>query len=60
MLLSNEMDPAEIKFIGKVFIKERGAKVFKKILPPPILWEPFEATAPPRSTVGYLETNCTR
>jgi hypothetical protein len=23
------------------------------------LWEPFEATAPPRSTVGYLETNCT-
>jgi hypothetical protein len=37
MLLSNEMDPAEIKFIGKVFIKERGAKVFKKILPPPIL-----------------------
>jgi hypothetical protein len=35
-VLSSEMDPAEIRFFKKVFIKERGAVVFKKIRPSPI------------------------
>jgi hypothetical protein len=34
---SNEMDPAEIRFIRKAFIKERGSEVFRKIRPSPIL-----------------------
>ncbi len=38
-VLSSEMDPAEIMFIRKVFIKERGAEVFRKISLSPILWE---------------------
>jgi hypothetical protein len=36
-VLSTEIGPAEIRFIRKVFIKERGAEVFKKIRPSPIL-----------------------
>ncbi len=36
------MDPAEIRFIRKVFIKERDAEVFRKLLPYPTLWESFE------------------
>jgi hypothetical protein len=30
-LLSSEMDPAEIRFIGKAFIKKRAILVFRKI-----------------------------
>ncbi len=37
------MDPAEIRLIQKVFIKGRGAEVFRKILPPPpTVLEAFE------------------
>ncbi len=36
-VLSGEMDPAESWFIRQVFIKERGAKVFREICPSPIL-----------------------
>ncbi len=35
------MDPAEIRFFWLVFIKERGADIFRKIRPSPILWELF-------------------
>ncbi len=35
-VLSTEMDPAGIKFFRKIFNKERGAKVFRKIRPSPI------------------------
>jgi hypothetical protein len=55
-VLSNEIDPAEIRFIRKIFIKERGAEVFRKICPSAILREPFKATATPRTAVGYFET----
>jgi hypothetical protein len=51
------MDLAEIRFIRKAFMKERGAQVFRKIRPPPILWEPIKDSAPPRPAVGYSETN---
>ncbi len=54
---SNEMDPAEIRFIRKTFIKERGSEVFRKIRPSPILWEPFKDSATPRTSVGNWETN---
>jgi hypothetical protein len=30
-VLSSKMDPAKIRLIRKVFIKERGAEVFRKI-----------------------------
>jgi hypothetical protein len=33
-VLSSEMDPAEIRFIRWVVIKERGAEAFKKKLCP--------------------------
>jgi hypothetical protein len=37
-VLSSEMDPAEIRFIRWIVIKERGAEVFlEKIRPSPIL-----------------------
>jgi hypothetical protein len=51
---------AEGMLIRKVFIKERDAEVFRKIRPSPIIREPLIATAPPRTTVGCLETNCQR
>ncbi len=35
------MDPDEIRLIWKAFIKERGAEIFRKISPSPILWELF-------------------
>ncbi len=54
-VLSSEMDPAEIRFIQKAFIKERGAKVLRKICLSPILWEPFADSVPPRTAVGNLE-----
>ncbi len=57
-VLSSYMDPAEIKFIRKDVIKERGAEVFRKIRPSFILWKPFKATAKSRTAVGYLKTNC--
>ncbi len=36
------MNPAEIRFIRKVFIKERGAEVFRNLLPYSTLWESFK------------------
>jgi hypothetical protein len=36
-LLSSDMDEAKSMFIRKLFIKERGAEVFRKISPAPIL-----------------------
>jgi hypothetical protein len=30
-ILSSEMDPAESRIIRQVFIKERGAEIFRKI-----------------------------
>ncbi len=36
-VLSSEMDPAEIRFVRKAFIKEKGAEVFRKIHLFPIL-----------------------
>jgi hypothetical protein len=35
--MSNEKDPAENRFIRKVFINERGTEAFGKISPSPIL-----------------------
>jgi len=35
--LSSETDPGEIRFIQKVFRKEKGAEVFRKLRPSPIL-----------------------
>ncbi len=40
-VLSSEMDPAGIRLVRKVFNKERGAEVFRKICPSPILRVPF-------------------
>ncbi len=51
------MDLAEIRFIRKTFIKERGSQVFRKFRLSSILWEPFRDSAPPRAAVGYSETN---
>ncbi len=51
-VLSNEMHPAEIRFFRKTFIKERGTEVFRKIHPPPILWEPFKDSTASRTAVG--------
>jgi hypothetical protein len=49
---SNKMDPAEIRFVRKAFIKERGAEVFRKIGPSFILGEHFKDSAPPFTGVG--------
>ncbi len=35
--MSSEKDPAEIRFIRNVFIKESGTEAFGKISPSPIL-----------------------
>jgi hypothetical protein len=43
-VLSSEMDLAEIRFVRKSFIKERGSEVFRKIRPSPILCETLKAT----------------
>ncbi len=62
--LSSETDPGEIRFIQKVFRKEKGAEVFRKLRPSPILWEHFKAppcscsTAPPCTAVGNSFPNC--
>jgi hypothetical protein len=42
MVLSSEMDQAKRGLIRKVFIKGRGAEVFSKFRPSPILREPFK------------------
>ncbi len=57
-------DPAEIRLIRKVVIKERSAEVFRKYLPvppSPILWEPLKVWAPSRTVIGnwHLIANCT-
>ncbi len=36
-VMSSDMEPAEIRLIREVFIKERGAEVFRKIIQFPIL-----------------------
>ncbi len=56
-ILSSEMELADIKFIQKAFFKERGAEVFRKIWPTPILWEPLKDSALPCTAVGNSETN---
>jgi hypothetical protein len=53
MVLLDEKDLAESTFIKLVSIKERRAKVFRKIRLSPILQEPFKDSAPPPTTVGY-------
>jgi hypothetical protein len=37
-VLSSKMDLAETRFNQKAFIRERGAEVFRKICPSPILY----------------------
>jgi hypothetical protein len=59
-VLSSEMDPAEIKFIRKACIKERGVEVFRKIRQSPIRREPFKDSAPPLKAVGNSGTKCYR
>ncbi len=39
-------------------IKEWGAEVFRKIVPPPFLWEPFKDSATSRTRQWPLDTNC--
>ena len=51
-VLSSEMDPAEIRFIWYVFIKERDAEIFRKIRPSSLLLELFKDSAPSRTAVG--------
>jgi hypothetical protein len=52
-ILSNEIYPAEIRFIRKAFIKERGAEVFRKIRPSSILGESLLNI--PRHLIQLLE-----
>ncbi len=59
-VLSREIHPAEIRFIWKAFIEERGAEVFRKIGPSPILWEPFKDSAPSRTAFSNSKTNSQR
>ncbi len=47
------MDPAEIRFIQKAFIKEKGAEIF-------ILWKPIKDSASPCTAIGISETSCQR
>jgi hypothetical protein len=54
------MDPAEIRFIRKAFIKERGAEVLRKICQSPILLESFKDSALPHTSVGNSETSSQR
>jgi hypothetical protein len=54
-VLFSEMDLAEIRLIRKVIIKQRGAAVFRKFRPPPILWEPLSMRALPCFSIY----NCT-
>jgi hypothetical protein len=46
-VLSNEMHLAKSGLIRKLFIKERGPEVFRK------LFQPFKDSAPSRTAVGY-------
>ncbi len=46
------MDPAEIRFVRKAFIKKRGAEVFRKSCPSCILWEPLGRLDLPVHTEG--------
>jgi hypothetical protein len=47
------MGPAGL--IRQVFINERGAEVFRKILPYPFLRKPFKDTAPSNTVVGNFK-----
>jgi hypothetical protein len=49
---SSEIYLAEIRFIRKAFIKERGAEVFRKICPSPILRAAFQDSTPLRTSFG--------
>ncbi len=49
---------SEIRLILKAFIKERGAGIFRKIRPSPILREPFKDSAPPRTAVCIKDAYC--
>ncbi len=59
-VLSSVMDPAEIRFIRKAFLKERGAEISRKIRPSPILWKPFKDSRSLRTAVGNSELNSKR
>ena len=53
------MDPAEIRFIPKVVIKEKGAEVFRQNLPiPHPVIEPFKETAPSRTVIVNYDSKC--
>ncbi len=41
-ILSSEMDQAESRLIRRPFLKETSRRVFRKIRPSPIEWEPFK------------------
>jgi hypothetical protein len=51
-ILSSEMDPAEIRFIRKAFIEERGTKLLEKSGRPPFCGSPLKI---PRHLVQLLE-----
>jgi hypothetical protein len=55
------MDPAEIRFIREVIIKERGVEIFREIRQSPMLQRPyFKVTVPSHMAVGNLEMNSQR
>jgi hypothetical protein len=55
-VLSSKMDPAEIRLIREVFIKERGAEGFYKNLPAPY---PLRALQSIRAPPCFLNDNYT-
>ncbi len=53
------MEPAEIRFNKKAFIKEKSAEVVRNIRPSPILWEHFKISRHLVQLLAIQEQNAT-
>jgi hypothetical protein len=56
--MCKEMDPIEVRFFNRSSLKIEARRFFEKSTPPPCSKMPFKFTAPSRTAVGYLKTNC--
>jgi hypothetical protein len=56
-VLSSDMDPANLCSFHRSSLKEASQRLFRKIRPSLIEWEPFNARAPSRTIIAHYALN---
>ncbi len=55
--VQQEMDPAKVSSFDRSLLREASWRLFRKIRPSPIEWEPFKEMAPSRTVFAHYALN---